>query len=488
LADAWAGRRDQIATEYKLDLTGITADTAALKNTMSGPALPPVGTIDVAAGSSIAANSRPMIPDLEDFTFESLPADSRLKVRQIEHNFEEGLKYLHDCSSLKSQYSETSQDYVDTRLKAEEFFRLDQIHQLEIDAGLYEASFKEASDEFTAAEAALVAVRTIKVLATDLLNTGPLSTTKVTENTTWSSELGKATTTQNHDKVAELTGKVTNYRSVLEQSSWQYSLQSNTSAEAQLDGKLRTAARTRDYFQKDVTFRKARTMVSRDVAYASLAEHIRLNSPINYAQQLTQIKKHYFVSASRLAARMRAIARGCQALYGMPVELPDITRGTFFDSAITWMTDIQEKLALKKRSERVVLYTIWLSDHRSNVAEHIKRGIVARVSVSDTGGREGLLRGMDCEYLTQRPVRPIKLNVEPPRDAISDLAVGGGAMPNQLRLGRVLGPTSSSEVSPNFADILWNGNPYGEWRIQGFHDADPLAIQDLALHLWVAQT
>lgn len=482
MSDVWESQRTQIAKDYAVNINNVISDANIVKRLAET-----LGPVDIASGTSIAPSGA-LVPDLEDFVFGGLIADPKLKKSQIEHNFEDALRYLAECASLRTSYVDISKYFLDTHLKAEEFFRLDSIHNLEIAAGLYEAPFHDTKNEFEATSEASKNLERVKAIAAELLSSGKLSPNGIKQNAGWMGEIAHKSANTHHARIAELTSETATYRSSLERQTWEASLSSTSATHGQLEAQRRNLERRKKFLEQDIIFKKSRTQVSRDVAYANLQEHTRSNSPLNYREQLDSLRKLYVAAARRLGARIRAVADGCNSLYLMRLDLPRPEKGAFFLAATQWMSDVQEKLQLRRRSEQIIVHTIWLDRPGLNLSSALREdGVVINIADTDPDLRSGLLRGMACEYVSSNDaLRPIRLDVTPPITATSDVGITGGAV--TLPLGRVFASSAPMTVQPSYSDILWNGKPQGAWRVKGYRDADLLSIRNVAIHLWIARS
>lgn len=280
-------------TLYKINVSGIAADASALKQLVSAPSTPNAYAIYTNTLSVGAAS--PLIADLEQFDFGDISEDYAIRDRSIEQNLDEATKYVQACASLRSDYIATAKLFLDTRLKSEEFFRLDSIHQQEVAAGLYNLPFDEASDDVLSLQGAMSEAVLQKSVIDAMYNAaaspppkyaGALSNSQVKSYTDLSGQVADWGATQNNPSIHQGTSQLADYRSKIEDASWQYSLRANTTNTAQLTGRLNTATRKQNYLKQDIGFRSARAAVSRHLAYVQLSENIRPNAPLNYAERL----------------------------------------------------------------------------------------------------------------------------------------------------------------------------------------------------------
>jgi hypothetical protein len=125
--------------------------------------------------------------------------------------------------------------------------------------------------------------------------------------------------------------------------------------------------------------------------------------------------------------------------------------------------------------------------HNRHFLDAVKRPEGFRLDINfepdDSQSQRGLLRGAAFEYLGSGK-RPIRITAVPPPGATGDTYNRGLQLP--LIFGRVLSLAPGLDIRPQFSDQLWNGNPYGAWRISSEGDLSKYGIDDIAMHLWLA--
>jgi hypothetical protein len=491
------GIKQKLGILYRINVPGIVADTTALASRISSGGVPNAASIHATALTSFGSA---LIDDLEQLDFATVQEDSAIRDRSIELNLDEAGKLAQACSSLRSDYAATAKLFLDTRLKSEEFFRIDAIHLQEVAAGLYNLPFDEASDDVTSLQGALAESALQKSIIDTMYNAtatsppkyvGVLTDTQVKSNTDQSGNIAQLAATQNQSQIQTGTSQLAEYRSKIEDASWQYSLRTNTTSAAQLTGRLATAQRKQSYLQKDIGFRSARSAVSRQLAYVQLSENTRPDAPLNYADRLVAIQKLFQISLIKLVQRVLPLKRAAQRVYGIDFPLANPPRGQILDELNRWLTLLQDEVGKLHRKQRVSIFTVWLSKallrHNHNFLDAVKRPGGFRLDINfepdDSQSQRGLLRGAAFEYLGNGK-RPIRIAAVPPTTATGDTSNPGLQLP--LIFGRVLSLAPGLDIRPQFSDQLWNGNPYGTWRISSEGDLSKYGIDDIAMHLWLA--
>jgi hypothetical protein len=304
-----------------------------------------------------------LIDDLEQFDFDTVHEDVAIRDRSVELNLDEAGRLAQACTSLRSDYIATAKLFLDTRLKSEEFFRLDAIHLQEVAAGLYNLPFDEATDDVQALQAALAESGAQKTIIDTMYSTtaasppkyaGALTDAQVKANTDQSGNVAQLGATQNQPAIQTGTSQLAEYRSKIEDASWQYSLRTNTTSAAQLNGRLATAQRKQSYLQKDIGFRSSRASVSRQLAYVQLGENIRPNAPLNYAERLAAAQKLFQLSLGKLIQRILPLRRGAKQLYGIDIPLASPPRGQILDELNKWLTVLQDEVGKFHRRQRIL--------------------------------------------------------------------------------------------------------------------------------------
>jgi hypothetical protein len=491
--------KQKFGTSYKINVAGIAADAVTLSNLVTS-ATPPSATSIYS--TSISTFSTSLIDELEQFDFDSIEEDSNIRDRSIEQNVDEAGKYVQACSALRSEYIGLAKLFLDTRLKSEEFFRLDTIHQQEVAAGLYSLPYDEASDDVSSLQATLAESALQKDVIDTMYNasapsptapkyTGALSKTQVDAYTDQAGSVALLAATQNGPAIQTGTTQLSVYRSKIEDASWQYSLRANTANTAQLGGRLSTAQRKQQYLQKDIGFRSTRAAVSRQLAYVQLGENIRPNAPLNYSERLTPTQRLFDLSLRKLIQRVLPLRKGLKEIYGINVSWASPQRGQILDEVGRWLILAQDELGKFHRRQRVSIFTVWLSQSllRQNrkFPDAVARPEGFRLDLNfepdDSQSQRGLLRGVAFEYLGNGK-RPIRLTAVPPIGATANLSNIGRQIP--LIFGRVLSLAPGLDIRPQYSDLLWNGNPYGSWRVSCDGDLSRYGIEDIAMHVWLA--
>ncbi|MBR0925729.1 hypothetical protein JQ561_03850 [Bradyrhizobium diazoefficiens] len=483
---------------YSLDTAGLQAEAARLASIIAGPAVPSAVTIHSSPVAGVPSGA--LVQDIERTKFTDVSEDRTLRVRSIEQNLDEATRYLQTCVALRRDYAELAKLYVDTRLKSEEFFRLDSIHQQEVAAGLYSLPYDETTDELGAAQAGLNEALAQKQMVQDLYSSpGPTpayaSAMSDASRAAYATKSGtiagwSAINNGNAGNIQNATVDQATYRSNLENASWLYTQHVVNTSVADKQARVATATRKQGYLRQDIGFRSSRAAVSRQLAYVQLDENTRNGSILNYSQRLESTEALFNAAFVKLCQRVMALNRGAVSIYGVPDTLSVPASPPSLDYLAGWLLEVQDNIARVKRQQRVSIFTVWINRWRirrnmsSTDALKNRTGLRLDLNIEpdDLQTQSGLLRGVAFEYLGTSK-RPLRLTVTPPAGALASPAA---ASSSALIFGRVLSLAPGLDIRPQFPDLFWNGDPFGNWRISTDEDLSGFGIADLAMHIWLA--
>ena len=494
--------REKLGQLYNIDVPNLSHRKGAIEQLAISETLHDATAVYV---KSISDSVEQLVPDLETFIYSDVPIDASIRDRLVEQNLEDAFRLLQSCSSLRREYSDVAKLYVDTSIKSTEFFMLDDIHLLEVAAGLYELPYREAADEEAAAKTGLNEANRQRKVVTDILAgtaDQPVSTysaklgqVSIKENAENANKGARWTTNFGGNPEAANIGNVTQYQaeyhSAIERASWECSDAAISGTIAELNGKLATAERKAVYLKKDISFRLARAAVSRHLAYSQLNENGRTNSVLNYHDRLENIRQAFELSARKLCARVSALQQGARDLYGLDVAFTNPPRGALIDETTKWLTDINDRINNYRRLERTSIFAISLRkfmalnglDFEAAKASAAGFRVSMTIRPADTSSVAGLVRGSAFEYVG-KGAQPIQLTVTPPSGATSNLK--GPNVSTTLHFGRVMPVSPGLDIRPQHVEATWNGDPYGSWNIEGGRQFAEIGVEDCIFYLWIA--
>jgi hypothetical protein len=159
--------------------------------------------------------------------------------------------------------------------------------------------------------------------------------------------------------------------------------------------------------------------------------------------------------------------------------------------AAKWLLIAQDKVAQYRRAQRVSIFTMSFSELCARQNQKFdsllqqEGGFTfdANILAKDTLSVGGMLRGIAFEYVGTG-IRPLRLSVKPPEGVLRK--PDGTESPVVLQYGRILPLTGALDIKPQFADLLWNSNPDGQWEIVCPDNLSSEGLQDIFMHFWVA--
>lgn len=485
MADAWVAIRDAAAASFGIKTKDLRDDALEMARRVDATNSGNSFQRFVFDGSSIANDRQYWIPVLDDIN----PADVveaplyPVDVRSIEQNIDECARLIDAADRLRDKYTDLAAHYLDARLRIEEFLRNDEVHKLEVAAGIYELPWQEAETEYGALQVRVRHLELARNYAQQALDTGELGGVEVERQVTMLKQQTANTknTYDNADIAAFDTENLARQRMGLEVRSWTVNLRMLEAQHEEAKSRVDGAGKRASYLRNDIAFRQSRTLIARDLTYQRLYEHCQKNGEVSYPQRLAEIKSVFDTYAQQIILRVRAIYVGASSLYRLNVTHPELTKGQIFEAARRWLSETRDLVLRYKHFEltRVFSFSVALQSHKHDVLKAITDGVSFDIARRDTAGADGLLRGIALEYVGE-PNLPISVS------AIVPSGVPVRPEMNEFLFGRVLQP-QTSDLQPQYLQQSWNGSPYGTWRLQLSPNSPPLTkLTDVFVHLWIA--
>ncbi|TPM02116.1 hypothetical protein [Mesorhizobium sp. B2-3-10] len=488
--------RARIRDTYNVDLSAIVEDDNKIRRKIGDDTVVPIEIYE--DGTSYSYNgSSAVVPDLETFSFGDVALDQRLYTRRVEQNLEEALRFSQSCLEVRQTYMELAKLRNDTRFKLEEFIRLDLIHLQEVAAKLYELPWLEAVDEVGALTSASAEGQSRQDVVTSMMAeggtgtaySGILSNKSVDAYISTAAQLAQDSASFNQAAIEAGTKAETTYRAGFDLATWIVALASTKGELAQLQGRLASAKRKADYLKKDKGFRSHRAAVSRQIAYAQADELTRSHSIINYNERLNSSGDLFRRYLRCLIERVLVVKMGLKDSYKLDIPLSNPPTGDILDLLSTWLVDVQNELSKYKRSQRTVVRSV----KSKAITVSGKGGFGGALDILHTEftidtstipDPNSLLRGIAFEYVGNQQ-NPISLTALPPAGAY--IPVDRGGSPDTLQFGRVFPLTAALDLKPQHADVFWNGNPSGDWKVDGLFEQNAGTLDAIVMHLWLAE-
>jgi hypothetical protein len=424
----------------------------------------------------------PIAPDLESFAYADVEPDPRIPGRLIEFNLEECNRLLSICLVTRRDYCDLARQHVDVTLRSEEFLLTDAVHEKEVGADLYKQPSLEATHLEAGLDASRKALDQQRKEINALLNDGAMSPSRIEENANHAAKLIEYQMGRVHPDAMPTQKEMSQYRSALDSASWNHSQKAAESAYQIADSQLNAISEKKRYANLDVAFRTLRRQISQQTAYQQLAENCRPGSPVNYSERLAFLKDTFTDSLKALSQRTLSLQAHCEAIYGVKLDPVTHRKGQLLDALCTWVMNAQTVLSSRFRRERVESYTIWLAKGQEIDDATADRTWRFDLSEKMTGNRQGIIRSVSIEQFGDH-ARSVELDLTPPEAAIERI---GGRRMGSLHCGRIMRQGSGEQPGPLHLELLWNGDPYGLWRLSLPRDQGGAAIDALAVHLRLA--
>lgn len=468
--EKWSNTRARLAAAFDLDLAQIQQDASRLAAIVDEKTQT---RIRGGEATSYSSDSNALLPPLEGGTLADLLPPARSSPLHIEANLEDAARLLATAQDVKDKYESAARDFLDAKVRIDEFMRLDDVHKLEITAGLYSTPATDAADELAGVGAAVAQLKDARDrIAQMLSSTGAFGATAKGNALGWSGQLMMPPPQgpPNGDVVA---AHLAEYRINLDAQGWQHALSTTQAQLDQLEGRLGALARRAEFLNLDESFKVSRVEISRDIAHLQLGEHDRDGSPVNHRERMTQLSDRYVRTLKRLVGRMAAVSDGAGHAYGLQLPLPTPAPGRFLDGIAAWLDEAADTVLAARRSEQLEVHSLWFS------SDEIRGGKAVEFVAPTVALGRARLRGLAVEFLGDRD-RPLAVQITPPSTAL------GSQPPPVLRYDRVLRVGVASDITPRHRDGLWNANPGEAWTIQAV-SGDLTDVTEVVLHLWVAR-
>jgi hypothetical protein len=279
------------------------------------------------------------------------------------------------------------------------------------------------------------------------------------------------------DQVGQAATETLRYRSGIELATWHETLANAETTIAQLTARLAVACRRELFATKDEKFRLHRAQISRQLAWLQIGEHCRPGSELNYDERLKALKGLFDTNVRALAERLSVIETGIKTLYGIDLPFGKPEKGQLLDHAGVRLAQVSDELAKWRRTQRLSILSVpCLGTMKVEPSGSLK----AEFTIDEAAmpDQHALLRGVNLEFVGNGS-GPISAALTPPQ-----VLTTGSHGP--LLFGRVCSVAPGLDLRPQHSDLLWNGNPFGTWRVTGWADPSLATPNKLVLYLWIA--
>jgi hypothetical protein len=264
-----------IQSHYAVDLDGIESDSTNIRSLYNNAkASGPPDAASIYDSEITRANSDAIVPALETLAYGGVEENKELDSRFVEQHMDDTLRYLAQCYAIRREYGDVAKLYIDTSLKAEEFFRLERIHNLEVAAGIYSLDYEDSTDQVKSAQAATDGWRTNVDYDSWASSTLSKSKDKYAKERGELSQL-EAATNPNAQTIADDEANIAYESGDETLYEFNRTLRADSINLTDAEARLSIAKRRQAYNQKDIAFRAARAAVSKQLACAQLWENTR---------------------------------------------------------------------------------------------------------------------------------------------------------------------------------------------------------------------
>jgi hypothetical protein len=471
----------KFAKIYEIDLKALRKDAKALITyTKKIP-----GNINQSPPAITLLTSATIVfaPRLEaDIDASAIPLDPRLLVRQIEANLDEAAKLVQACQMARERYGDLAKTRSDVKFKGEEFLRLDKVHQLEIDSGLYTLPWLEATDEVRGLEVAIKHASEQEAVIRELFGepsagrpfSSLLEEGRIRQNISDNAFITRNTANKNPDDVEVRATEAATFRGFIECAAWLERWNGISASLGQLKAKLEAGKRKAEYLHLDDGFKNQRRNINRDLALLQLQEHTEAGSELNYDERLKAYKAIYLANLLPLVERAMVIETGLRDHYGIDLAIGKLESGSILDRIAVWLIEVQDKTSKWRRTQRLTV-TQFVSAVQVDSSGDV---FTVDFDVNEAQLPIGsLLRGANFEFVGNQAI-PVTIILTPPDDAAA------GAHANPLQFGRVCPVAPNLDLRPQHVDLFWNRSGIGTWKIKGVCPGGAGAIQSLILYIW----
>ncbi len=416
------------------------------------PPLPPLPSWE--DGTTLGENLGEIVAALET-DVDLVPIDEPNSVAQhVEPSLAALRQNLSALLAVRTEYTGLAKDYVDFKIRIEEFNRLDLITRTEIAQGFHERDYADARDDISATGAGSFWHR-LGVVEHGIVQVPPALTGTRTEQI---NEMGATATASNFRHSA--FGTV---------------------------AKTRVLQRRLALSYQEIALRRYRNAVARDAIAARYREFMRDGSALNFLPRLTAMQALYRRQLVRVLSLIGPISRGLASTYGISAPVLDLRVGAAADGLGAWLVEVTEALRMARQKEQVTLRRFPLSLMVDDWRNDIGNGLSFQVAMPNELTEPHRLRGIGAEFVGQA-IAPMSLAIEPPTEAPNwPDGLDQGHLP-ELILGRVANAALGIELAIEHVDLLWNAAASGRWHVRLNGTFDIAQVDDVIVYLKVASS
>ncbi len=434
------------------------------------------------------------------FPFESEPLDDNFRYYHVEPLLDQAADLLDRGLRERAEYADMAVKRFNLGIEMEEYLRLDEVHQREIEHGFYTLPYKESypswQAELVSQHGSKQAADNLSTLLEDSYSEKRLDLMKAAQTTlqvlaataTYSgqivgaetSPLGrKETITQQIAEWADLL-----HKQILHNEKFMLELQRLslvTSSEAATQKASAAGVRAK-WALDDVNFRRDRTQIARDSLDCRMRAATEPGGALNFSERMAPLKKRFGQDFRYALARLSSVEKGMKLVYGyeasLPQSLPPMS-GSYFDECLIWVRDAINWLVRFSRMDQNYMTSI-------SLRQQLKPDVWANGLKAGTWPVE-ILDGLfpDQQYVRLRGVGASVVLQHSEKEESSNLWMLTLRVPQKskyrhsnnrevevdqsnvppCRLGRVATRVGTREPDITGASALHNVSPLGVWTV-----------------------
>lgn len=393
-----------------------------------------------------------------------------------------------------------------------EFARLDEIHEREIEAGIYTSVAKTSQAELDATKAAAThnqnAIGNLQSQLSTFYSSSAIDlAVKVARNQAFASVVPnyKWEIPENkgfdHVQLPLWDGTAANKEDYLVKAAdfqTQHNMQSarnSITAQSESIAAAADADRLRDpglkakadWDTSDAGFRYERTKVSRDLQIAKVKAATDPGGVLNYGERMKPVNERAVLDFRESLAKLAAAAKGLRLLYGYTEELPEPKGITFFDDLLLWVRRAISWLVRFRQLEQSYVLPVSVRPLTKDWNQACQTGNFT-FDISESflpNMRHVRLRGLSVLTIVDKaddhPASLFQAVVTAPRTSYCTYLSPNDGKPDDVgpdkhgdleqkfvppcRLGRVTSRGNIREPDVVGSSALYNASPIGSWQL-----------------------
>jgi hypothetical protein len=312
------------------------------------------------------------------FKFSPLESDEEFHYLQVEPLLEQAAELLRGCLSERARRDELAIEKWKLQLELDQFFRVDQVHERERQAGIdtlpYERAALEGAAEGSSGQNHGKAEEQLKTLLEDQVAAGFNRSMAARQLTAWltsyplkDNELGGDEAMYTFDNVHKSKPDLLYdaARMAGDEEAWEkvFTLMSRRYAEAAAAEKAKLRKQGLDllanYSRADIAFRRQKAQAARDGFWEKVYQVQSPDSLLNYNQKIAPAERRFATGFREALARLEQARRGLKELYGWEPPFPKEGSAGYLDEVDLWVSGARHRV--KQFAQRDQTYVLAVS-------------------------------------------------------------------------------------------------------------------------------